>query len=171
MNKLQETALKDLVGFYRGIVVNNVDPDSRGQVQVNVYGVFDGLATADLPWAKPAMPIGRGAGAGYGYFAVPEIGTHIWCFFEEGDLYQPVFFAEASDGTHGLPTERTTNYPGRVVWKTKAGIVIYIDDTDKELKITHPEGTTLVIDGSGNVTLTSVGNIIITGTTVAINPA
>lgn len=170
MNRFKEVPLKDLSGNYRGLVVDNVDPDNFGRVKVNVYGVFDGIATADLPWAKPALPIFRGAGSGYGFFAVPEIDTHVWCFFEAGDLYQPVFFAEATDGTHGLPSERTTNYPNRVVWKTKSGITLYIDDTDKEIKLVHPEGTTLTISGNGDVTLTSVGAVIIEGTSVSINP-
>lgn len=170
MNEFTKTKLKDLTGFYRGVVVDNADPSKYGRVKINVFGVFDGIAIEHIPWAKPAMPVYRGAGTGYGYSAVPEVGSHVWCFFEVGDVYQPVFFASAPDGVHGLPAERETNYPTRVVWKTKSGITMYIDDTDLELSVSHPSGTVITIDSSGNVTLDSVGNVIIKGSTVSINP-
>ena len=162
MNEFERVHKKDLTGFYRGTVVDNADPDQLGRVKVNIFGVFDGMPTANLPWAIPALPIFSGAGSGFGYSAVPEVGSYVWCFFEAGDLYQPVCFAEAPDGVHGLPTERTTNYPFRKVWKTKNGIVIYIDDTDKEVKVEHPSGAYVKID--------STGNILISGTTVSLNP-
>ena len=64
MNKLSEIKLKDLGGFYRGVVVDNADSSKYGRVKVNVFGVFDGIATEHIPWAKPAMPVYRGAGSG-----------------------------------------------------------------------------------------------------------
>jgi len=130
--------------------------------KVEIFGVFDGIDAANLPWAVPAFPIFCGSGDGIGYFAVPEIGTYVWCFFESGDFNQPVYFAEASDGVHGLPTERTSNYPDTKVLKTPSGIVVSINDSIKEVKVEHPSGASLVIDSSGN--------IIIKGTTVSINP-
>jgi len=149
-------------GNYRGKVVSNTDPSSFGRVKVEIFGVFDGIASASIPWAVPAFSLSSGAGVGYGSFTVPEVGSYVWCFFENGDVYQPVYFAEAADGVHGLPSERTTNYPSRKVIKMKSGIVIYIDDSAEEIEVGHPSGAFLKIDGSGN--------IIITGTTVSINP-
>jgi uncharacterized protein involved in type VI secretion and phage assembly len=162
MSDFSSVELKDLDKFYRGVVVDNNDPSEYGRIKINVFGVFDGIATEHIPWAKPATALFRGAGVGYGFFDVPEEGSYVWCFFEVGDIYQPVFFAAAPDGVHGLPSERTTNYPNRVVWKTKNDITIYIDDTDKEIKVSHPSGTYIKIDTSGNIE--------IKGTTVHINP-
>lgn len=152
----------EFYGNYRGKVVSNADPSSFGRIKVEIFGVFDDIAAADIPWAVPAFPLSSGAGIGYGSFAVPEVDSYVWCFFEKGDLYQPVYFAEAADGVHGLPSERTTNYPSRKVMKTKSGIVIYIDDSSGEIKVDHPSGAYLKIDGSGNIT--------IKGTVVNINP-
>jgi len=153
-----------LKGFFRGKVLDNDDPDELGKIKVEVFSIFDGILAADLPWAVPAMPMFTGAGFDHGCFSVPEINSYVWCFFEQEDVYQPVYFAEALDGVHGLPTERTTNYPNRKVWKTKNGFVIYIDDTSgsEEVKVLHPSGAFLKIDNSGNIT--------ISGTTVNINP-
>jgi hypothetical protein len=158
-------------GFYRGLVVSNTDSSQLGRVKIRVYGVFGSNIPSDqLPWAVPAHSIFTGAGSGHGYFAVPEVNSEVFVFFEAGDMYQPVYFAEAPNGVKGLPTERTANYPFRKIWKTKNGVVIYIDDSSKEIKMTHPTGTTVTVDATGNITLESIGNITIKGTTVSSNP-
>lgn len=148
--------------FYRARVLDNDDSLKLGRVKLNVLTLFDGISKDDLPWATPAMPLFTGSGSGYGNFAVPEVGSQVWCFFEAGDFNQPVYFAEAPDGVRGLPSERTTNYPYRKVFKSKNGVVIYIDDADLEIKVNHPSGAYLLIDEDGNIT--------IQGTTVDINP-
>lgn len=150
--------IKDTLEFngnYRGKVVSNTDPSSLGRIKVEVFGVFDGIAAADIPWAVPAFPLSSGAGVGFGSFAVPEVDSYVWCFFESGDVYQPVYFAEATDGVHGLPSERMANYPSRKVVKTKSGTVIYIDDSTGDVVIDATRGS---------------GDVIIKGTTVNINP-
>ena len=159
--------IDDLTGFYRGVVIENDDPDQFGRIQVNVFGVFDGITSADLPWAKPAFPVFSGAGDGYGFFGVPEIGSHVWCFFEVGDLYQPCFFAEAPTGVHGLPTERTTNYPDRKVWRTKNGLVLILDNSAKEIYVNHPDGSSIKIGTAGDITVTG-GDITVTGDAISI---
>lgn len=161
MVDFKEESLK-LDGFYRAEVLSNEDPLKLGRVKLNVFTRFNGIDKEDLPWAVPAMSLFTGSGSGYGGFVVPEVGSYVWCFFEVGDFNQPVYFAEALDGIHGLPSDRITNYPSRKVWKTKNGIVIYIDDSVKEIKVSHPSGAYLVINTGGNIT--------IKGTTVNINP-
>jgi len=163
-------------GHYRGTVVSNTDPSSLGRIKVEIYTVYDGIAAADIPWAVPAFPLFSGAGSGFGSFAIPEVGSIVWCFFENEEVYQPVYFAAAPDSVHGLPSERTTNYPGRKVWKTKNGITIIVDDSAKEVYVNHPSGTSVVIDTDGKIILTGgdvsiIGEaVVIEGTTVDINP-
>ena len=149
-------------GFYRGKVLDNNDPDKLGRIKVGILGIFDGLESDVIPWATPAMPLTVGAGDGFGCFNVPEIDSWVWCFFEASDLYQPVFFAEATDGVHGLPAERTSDYPNRRITKTKNGIIIYINDLTKEIKVLHPTGSYIQIDAGGN--------IVIKGTVINLNP-
>lgn len=164
---MNETFGKDNFEYpsiYRGEVLSNTDPDKLGRLKVRVFGIFSSeIATAKLPWAVPAYPIFTGSGAGYGSFAVPEVGSHVFVFFEAGDVYQPVYLAGAPDRIHGLPSERIIDYPYRKILKTKNGITIIIDDASKEIYVNHPSGSYLKIDTSGN--------IVIQGTTVHINPS
>lgn len=164
---------------YRAVVLDNNDPDKKGRIKVRVFGIFTAdIPTDKLPWAVPAQPLFAGAGVDYGHFAVPEVNSQVFVFFEGGDVYQPVYWAEAPNGVHGLPSELQTNYPARKVLKTKNGIVIYVDDSALEVKITLPSGTYVKIGSevkvnhsSGSyVQIDSSGNITIKGTRVDINP-
>jgi len=148
-------------GFYRGLVLDNVDPSQLGRIKIRVYNVFaSSIPTAQLPWAVPAAGLFTGSGPGYGSFVVPEINSQVFVFFEGMDLYQPVYFAEAPSAVNGLPSERTTNYPYRKVWKTKNEVVFYIDDkTDlEEVKLEHPKEnptkTSVVINKDGELIVT-----------------
>jgi hypothetical protein len=156
-------------GFYRGKVVDNNDPDKLGRIKVTIGGILeDTIEVGNLPWATPAFPISYGSGSGFGSFAVPMVDSWVWVFFENGSHVQPVFFAEAADGIHGLPTEKNSNYPNKRVIKSKNGIVISVDDTDLEIKLTHPTGKYIKMDKTGAIII-SAGNIEITGETVTIS--
>jgi hypothetical protein len=148
--------------IYRGEVLDNVDPDKLGRIKVDVLGIYKDLPMADIPWCVPMYPIGGGAGSGFGVFSVPKVGSMVFVMFEAGDVYQPIYIGSAPDRVHGLPTERTINYPDRSVLKTKNGVVIFIDDSNGEIKVTQPSGSYIQMDASGNIN--------ISGTTVNINP-
>ena len=152
------------IGAYRGKILSNSDPDKLGRVKAEIYPMLigvataqdldgvDGIETAQIPWAVPAMPLSSGAGAGIGSFAVPAVGSFIFVFFEEGDINQPVYFAEAQTKTYGLPLSRLTNYPDRKVIETSSGTKIIIDDS------------------TGHVIITGAGDVVVQGTNVRLNP-
>ena len=44
-------------GFYRGVVIENLDPKEAGRIQVQVYPMFTDVGDlTTLPWAIPADP-------------------------------------------------------------------------------------------------------------------
>lgn len=159
-------------GIYRGKVLatDGDETDKLGRIKVEVYPMLvgevtarqlkaddarvdiEGIATSNLPWAVPAMPLFSGAGDDFGTFAVPEIGSFVFVFFEGGDVYQPVYFAEAQTKTMGLPSGRLTNYPSRRIIRMSSGIEIILDNE------------------TGDITITSPGDVIVQGATVSINP-
>ena len=87
-------------GIWPGIVVNNVDTlvgdglSRKGRVQVRVPQVHGGVTSIqkiidkDLPWALPCFPF---ADADSGFLAVPQIGSGVWVFFQQGDPRHPVW--------------------------------------------------------------------------------
>jgi hypothetical protein len=150
---------KRLDGIYRGKVIDNNDASKYGRVKVQVYPYFSDIEAAALPWAKPAFPLSSGSGSGTGSFALPDNDSYVFVFFEMGDPYQPVYFAEAADAVHGLPSERTTNYPKRRVIKTAAGFVIYVDDTAKDLKVLHPDGSYVHMKGNKDIDILAKNDV------------
>jgi len=151
--------LGDLNGFYRGVVVDTADPKKKGRVRVRVFAVMEELTDTDkdsIPWAVPAQGLtSGGAGIGFGVFSVPQVDSFVFVFFEAGDPFQPVYFAEATDGVHGQPTFKDTNYPDRRGFRLKNGVEFFVDEVNDLIKLTHPSGTEVTIDESGKVAIKS----------------
>jgi hypothetical protein len=86
---------KKFFGKYRGTVVNNVDPEQRGRIQVMVPDVSGFALTS---WALPAFPWG---GMQMGMFSVPLVGAGVWVEFEQGNIDYPiwvgVYFGSAAE--------------------------------------------------------------------------
>ena len=160
----RESQTFDFNGFYRGVVVENNDPKQAGRIKVNVFGVFDNIPVDNIPWAIMADPFMGGLGDNGSSF-IPEIDSHVFVFFENGDHEEPVYFAGApaiKDGEPDLPLESREEgeYPHNKVFKTKRGSYIEFDDTEDavRIKIHHPSGTNREIDNDGNVIETIVGD-------------
>jgi hypothetical protein len=106
---MKSTDDRGLLGFYRGVVEDNKDPEKRGRCRVRLWGLHtalktktdnEGIPTAELPWASPVLPIVEGGITGYGMWSVPVQGSHVMCFFEQGHLLQLRYFGVLP----GLPT-------------------------------------------------------------------
>jgi hypothetical protein len=72
-------------GKYRGLVVENIDPEQIGRVLVQVPDVLGEIPTS---WAMPCVPA---AGIQAGCFIVPPIGSQVWVEFEQGDPDYPIW--------------------------------------------------------------------------------
>lgn len=81
-------------GNYRGEVVDNKDPLEAGRVRVRIFGVFDEIPDEHLPWAIFLDPF-MGGLSDIGSSIIPNIGSHVWCFFENGEHHNPVYFGGA----------------------------------------------------------------------------
>ena len=45
-------------GFFRGIVINNIDPLKLGRLQINVFSLYNSIEKTQLPWAEPCFQFG-----------------------------------------------------------------------------------------------------------------
>jgi hypothetical protein len=72
-------------GKYRGLVVNNADPENMGRIQVQVPAIGEGAMSG---WALPCVPVKLPKELGS---ALPAIGAGVWIEFEGGDVNSPIW--------------------------------------------------------------------------------
>jgi len=146
-------------GIYRALVEDNNDPLKKGRVRLRVMPMMEGAAKEHLPWATMASPIVSVAGEGHGWFAIPCVNSWVFCFFEGCDIYQPVFFAEASSGVHGQVAQ-INDYPGGKRIVTKSGCSVQLSDSKPVIELAHPSGSVVRIDEDGNVEIGTAGKSV-----------
>jgi hypothetical protein len=80
-----DSGQKRFYGKYRGLVVENIDPEQIGRVLVQVPDVLGEIPSS---WAMPCVPA---AGIQSGCFIVPPIASQVWVEFEQGDPDYPIW--------------------------------------------------------------------------------
>jgi uncharacterized protein involved in type VI secretion and phage assembly len=156
-------------GKYRGLVVDNDDPEHLGRLRVQVPSVLgDQVVTG---WALPCVPFG--GNAGQGWFALPDPGAGVWVEFEEGDLEFPVWvgtFWSRPGGRSEVPSARGRDgapqgppAPTRRILTTARGHTVQIvDDPGADMVLVHEavHGHTIVLDEGGITIADGAGNRI-----------
>jgi len=154
-------------GKYRGLVVENIDPEQIGRVLVQVPDVLGEIPSS---WAMPCVPA---AGIQSGLFIVPPIGSQVWVEFEQGDPNYPIWtggfwglvadvpvFATAPPAippgqniviqTTGQNMIMVSDAPpspvtGGIVLKSVSGAMIVINETG--IYISNGQGATITLTG------------------------
>lgn len=142
---------KKFLGKFRGTVVNNIDPEQRGRIQVVVPDVSAlGLTT----WALPSLPIG---GLQTGVFSIPVVGSGVWVEFEQGDLDYPIWVGTFWGSTAEVPPISHTLPPGvpGIVMQTPLQNGLLISD------VPGPTGGILIKSSTGAFILVNDAGIII----------
>lgn len=140
-------------GKYRGLVVDNDDPEKRGRLRVRVPSLLG--AEVVTGWALPCTPYG--GMPGQGFLFIPEVEAGVWVEFEQGDLEHPIWvgtFWSKPGGDSELPKPNKNDAgsefdeedevqapPTRKIIKTKKGHTIQIEDLDGEERIVIIEAT------------------------------
>jgi uncharacterized protein involved in type VI secretion and phage assembly len=151
-------------GLYRGLVVDNADPERLGRLKLRIPSLLGTQVVSG--WAMPCSPYGGDANPGL--LTIPEAGAGVWVEFEEGDLESPVWvgtFWSKPGGDSELPKPNdpdgaeqgaVQDPPTRKILKTRRGHTIQLEDGDGEERI-------LICDGAGEnrITLTSAGVSIV----------
>ena len=149
------------IGKFRGVVVDNNDPNQLGRLTARVPDVFGDETSG---WALPATPY---AGDGVGLYLIPPVGASVWIEFEHGDPEYPIWSGCFWAGGE-LPASPAS--PDVKVLKTTAG-TITINDASGAAGITieTADGKKIVMD-SGGIEIT-VGQAVVklSGPTVSVN--
>ncbi len=138
LNGMMESATSHFYGKYRGLVVGNNDRTERGRLLVTVNAVMHGEAV----WAMPCLPY---AGKGMGSYLIPEVGSGVWVEFEEGDTNYPIWTGCFWGDGQAPKSERSqTASPTLKVIRSKAGLMVTMDDTSQVISVSDKDGSNLL---------------------------
>jgi len=138
-------------GKYRGYVVDNNDPETRGRLRLRVPAL---LADEVTGWALPCLPFG--GLADQGLFVVPEIDAQVWVEFEAGDRSKPIWTGTFWQQSSDTPAEAALHPPTTRLLKTPSGHLLEFDDAEGQERfyLKHPADAQLEIDRAGTIALT-----------------
>jgi len=125
-------------GKYRGLVSENLDPETRGRLLVQVPQV---LGDREV-WALPCVPF---AGESKGFFALPDKGTPVWVEFEAGDPNFPIWTGCLWKKGDLSAAEAI---PQMKFWKTDQFSLV-IDELKGEVTISNKAGCEIVLGALG----------------------
>ncbi len=156
-------------GKYRGTVVNNIDPEQRGRLTVQVPDV-KGLIPST--WAMPCFPI---TGKQMGVYMLPQIGAGVWVEFEQGDPDYPIWSGCWYGSVAEVPALALAGIPvsPNIVIQTVAQNAIVISDVPGPtggIMLKSATGATLIVNDTGIYIQNGKGAMVpLVGPTVTIN--
>jgi len=165
---------KRFYGKYRGLVIENIDPEQIGRVLVQVPDVLGEIPSS---WAMPCVPA---AGIQSGCFIVPPIGSQVWVEFEQGDPDYPIwtggFWGLVSD-VPIFATAPPAIPPGQnIVLQTTGQNMIMVSDAPPTpatggIVLKSTSGAMIVVNDTGIYLSAGPGmaSITLIGPAVAIN--
>ena len=116
-------------GVAFGIVTNNKDPDGLGRVKLKLPWMDD---KAESDWARVATPM---AGAGRGFFCLPEVDDEVLVAFEHGSPERPYVLGALWNGKDKPPETNSDGKNNLRTIKSRSGHVIRLTDKDGDEKI------------------------------------
>lgn len=136
---------------WEGIVVNNEDVDKQGRCQIRIFDFYDDIPKDSLPWALPDIQY---IGAQRGSFIIPENGTIVRGYFDQGDVNKPIF--ESIVFNQDVPSDElvdtSEDYPHKMtLLQTDQGDYITLNRNTGELALIHRTGASIFIKSSGEI--------------------
>lgn len=138
-----------MMGIARGKVTANWEKSHPGMVQV-VYRLGEtGEMKSD--WIPVMTPFG---GKNYGAYLLPEVGSSVIIGFEQGSLNCPVVLGCLWDQEHPLPPDSANEKNSRLMWKSKSGYLFFVEEEEKEIRFSDPDGKNTMVWSTGKKSLT-----------------
>ncbi len=146
-------------GVVTARVVDNVDPDSMGRVQIQFHWLNDGEQSF---WARVATPM---AGNEMGIYFLPEIDDEVLVAFEHGNIEYPIVIGSLWNGS-ALPSQENSNGENNIRQiKSRSGHELTFDDTEDGKKLTLQSSGSHKIefdDSDNSITIeSSRGNTVV----------
>jgi uncharacterized protein involved in type VI secretion and phage assembly len=155
--------MKKFNGVYPAIVLDNVDPQQSGRVEVELPLVVDPVGRKHpAAWARVATLM---AGNQRGTWFMPDKGDEVLVAFEGGDPRRPYVIGALWNSRDQPPEQMDPAGANHLkVIHSRQGLIVTLDDQagQERLAIESPGGQSISLkDGPGSITLTdSNGNTI-----------
>jgi hypothetical protein len=155
-------------GKYKGVVVQNIDPELRGRVMCLVPAV---LGPVPSSWCEACSPLAGPTGLPMGAYFVPPIGAAVWIEFEGGEPAHPIFVG-CRFGTGDVPPLALAGIPvsPNICLQTIGQNALVISDLPGPtggIMLKSATGATLIVNDTGiyiqngkGAMLTMVGPVI-----------
>lgn len=156
-------------GKYRGMVINNIDPEQRGRLLVQVPDIL-GLGTSS--WAMPCVPM---AGPQMGAYFVPLIGSGVWVEFEGGNPDYPIWAGGFWGSAAEVPALAFAGIPAspNIVLQTTGQNSLVVSDLPGPtggIMLKSPTGASIIVNDTGIYIQNGKGaSIVMAGPSVTIN--
>ena len=160
------------MGKFRATVLNNIDPEARGRLILNIPDV---LGVVPSTWAEPCAPLAGPTGPPMGVYMVPPIGAGIWVEFEHGDPNYPIWVGCRWGGPSDVPPLAHVGLPvsPNIVMQTAGQNSLVISDLPGPtggLMLKSATGATIIVNDTGIYIQNGKGaSLVMTGPTVTIN--
>ena len=146
------------LGKYRGIVVDNQDPNNQGRVKAQVPAI---LHDVDSGWAYPSLPY---AGPGVGLWTVPPVGAGVWIEFEAGDVANPIWSGcwwaadqrpQDQNGTKAVPSLK--------IARSQQGLMLALDDDAQTISLSDSSGSNFmqITVQQGTITIKATTKVVV----------
>jgi hypothetical protein len=145
---------------FRGVVVDNLDPQQIGRLKVKVPS----LLGEEAVFAMPCVPY---AGPSVGFLALPPVGANVWVDFEAGDVTRPVW-SGCFWGPGEAPPE--AGRPETSFFKTTQAILRLEDQSGGTGFAVEVNGVALALGKNSQIELRNGGQkIVVTVSQVSMN--
>jgi uncharacterized protein involved in type VI secretion and phage assembly len=145
-------------GKFRGVVVDNADPENQGRIKAQVP---DALHDVPTGWAYPAAPY---AGPGVGVWTIPPKGASVWIEFERGEIAYPIWSGcwwggeqrpADSDGVKAVPSLK--------IIRSEQGLMVSLDDEGQTISLSDADGQNFleIKVQEGTVTVTGSAKVVV----------
>jgi len=175
-------------GVYPAIVTDIVDPDNLGRIQVKFPWLGTKGADDVRAWATLLSPY---ADDDQGLEILPTVDTQVVVAFEAGELRRPYIIGAGWNGVESLPQspEQANNKrllksrsgsllefddsdgAAKVTVSMKAGHKLVLDDSSKEVTLTHSNGCVVKMDVGGMITIQANASVDVTAPVLNVHAA
>lgn len=151
-------------GRFQGYVVDNKDPDKRQRVKIRIPQLHRDVPDEDLPWTRPSHRGQANAGGGVGRVDIPPEGSLMDVSFDEDDPHNPLYHGSPALDEVAKDNEiLNEDYPHTVGEVDEAGNKWTVNRLRREVLFQHKSGSSIFIDGAGNIILNARAKLILNG--------